>query len=74
MVACAWDPSYMGGPERSIIVQSQPQAKMWDPIWKITKAKRAGGVAQVVKHLLNKHKALSLKPSTAFKKKCTSNQ
>jgi hypothetical protein len=31
---------------------------------KITRVKRAGGVAQVVEYLPHKHKALSSKPST----------
>jgi hypothetical protein len=36
------------------------QAKAQDPIWKITKAKRAGGMAQVVECLLSKIRKLVL--------------
>jgi hypothetical protein len=36
---------------------------------KITRAKRAGGVAQVVEYLLSKCEALSSNPSTEKKKK-----
>jgi hypothetical protein len=37
-----------------------------DPISKITKAERAGGVTQVVEHLLSKCDALSSNPNTPF--------
>jgi hypothetical protein len=40
-----------------------------NPISKITKARRAGGVAQAVEHLPNKHKALSANPSINKKRK-----
>jgi hypothetical protein len=43
--------------------------KKQDPISKITRAKRAGGMAQGVEHTSQKHEALSFKPSTAKKKK-----
>jgi hypothetical protein len=36
----------------------------YDPILKITNAKRAGGVAQIVMCLPSKHKALSLTSKT----------
>jgi hypothetical protein len=39
-----------------------------DPTLRITKAKRAEGVDQVVEHLPGKHKALSSKLSTTKKK------
>jgi hypothetical protein len=42
--------------------------KKQNPISKITRAKRAGGVAQVVAHLPKKYKA-KFKPSTAPQKK-----
>jgi hypothetical protein len=42
---------------------------MQDPIKKLTKAKRIGGVAQVVVCLSSKHKTLSSNPSTEKKKK-----
>jgi hypothetical protein len=41
---------------------------MADLIWKITKAKGVGSVAQVVKHLPSKCKALSRNSSTIHKK------
>jgi hypothetical protein len=40
-----------------------------DPISKITRAKRAEGVAQATEYLFSKHKALSSNPSTTKKKK-----
>jgi hypothetical protein len=40
-----------------------------DPVWKQTKAKRTGGMAQVVQCLPSKFKALSSAPSTAKEKK-----
>jgi hypothetical protein len=40
-----------------------------DPIWKITKVKRARGVAQVVEYLPSKFEALSSNPNTAKKTK-----
>jgi hypothetical protein len=43
--------------------------KKRDPISKITRAKRAGGVAQVVEPLPSKCKALSSNPKTKKKKK-----
>jgi hypothetical protein len=36
-------------------------AKKWDSVSKISRATRAGGVTQVVQHLLSKKEALSLK-------------
>jgi hypothetical protein len=39
--------------------------KKQDPISKITRAKKAGGVAQAVEHLPSKCKTLSSKPSIA---------
>jgi hypothetical protein len=40
-------------------------AKKLDPIRKITKAKRAGGMAQMVEHLPSKSEALNSNPSSA---------
>jgi hypothetical protein len=48
------NPSDMGGRGRRIMVLGWPWAKMQDPIWEITKAKRAVTVAQVVKRLPSK--------------------
>jgi hypothetical protein len=42
---------------------------MEDPIQEVTKAKRAGGMAQVVEQLPRKCKTLSSNPSTNKKKK-----
>jgi hypothetical protein len=41
--------------------------KKLDPISKITRAKRAGGVAQAVEPLPSKHEALNSSPSTTKK-------
>jgi hypothetical protein len=41
---------------------------MQDPISKITKTKRAGGMIQVIEHVPSKHKALNSNPSTTNKK------
>jgi hypothetical protein len=66
VVACACDPSYMEGVGR-IVVWGQSQAKTWEFIWKITKAKkRLGDMAQAVDHLPSRHKVLSSYPNTAF--------
>jgi hypothetical protein len=46
------------------MVQSNLGAEQ-DPISKITRAKRPGGVAQVVAHLLSKHNDLSSKLNNA---------
>jgi hypothetical protein len=47
---------------RSTAIWGQPgENSSQDPISKITRAKWTGGVAQVVKHLLCKHEALSHK-------------
>jgi hypothetical protein len=55
MVAHACHPSYAGGPN--------PGEKPQDPVSKLTTAKRAGRVAQVVEYLPSKCKALSSHPS-----------
>jgi hypothetical protein len=41
----------------------------WDPVSKITKAKTAGSMAQLIDHLPNKHKALSSTPMPPKKKR-----
>jgi hypothetical protein len=47
------------------------QAKPYTPIWKITKAKKAGGVARVVKRLTARPKALRSDPNKPRKRvKC----
>jgi hypothetical protein len=45
-----------------------------DPITKVTRVKRAGGVAQAVEHFPSKHKALSTNPSNTKTNKQTKNQ
>jgi hypothetical protein len=45
------------------------QVKKQDPISKTTRAKRAGDMAQTVKHLTSKHEALSFKPESLQRKK-----
>jgi hypothetical protein len=47
----AYCPNYVGGGDRKITVWSWPQAKAWDPTWKITITKRTEGIVQVVEHL-----------------------
>jgi hypothetical protein len=44
------------------------KAKMWNYTWKITKAKRAGDVAQVVEHLARKCDAFVQTPILPKKK------
>jgi predicted Zn-ribbon and HTH transcriptional regulator len=60
-------PSYSGGINKRITVQATPGEKPRDSIQKITKARRAEGVAQVVEP--NKCKALNFNPSTEKKEK-----
>jgi hypothetical protein len=45
--------------------------KKWDPFSKITRAKMAGGVAQVIEHLPSKCEVLSSNFSNANKKLVT---
>jgi hypothetical protein len=54
MVVHACNPNYAGSISKRITEQGQAWAKMWNPIWKIPKAKRAGGVVWVVECLLSK--------------------
>jgi hypothetical protein len=68
-VAHTYNPRYAGGAIGSrIMVQGWPQQKSQGPTCKITKAKRTGSVAQVIKHLPSKYKALSSIPSHDKKK------
>jgi hypothetical protein len=53
----------MGGSQ----FKADSKAKKSDPPEKWTKAKRAGGIGQVVKSLPSKYKALNLNPSNANK-------
>jgi hypothetical protein len=53
-VVHAYNPSCVGNVGKKIVVPGQPQQKAWDSVQKIMKAKnKAGGVAQVVQHLLS---------------------
>jgi hypothetical protein len=54
------------GINRKIDVQAA-WAQMRDPLLKITKVKRVGGMAQIIACLLSKREALSSNPSTAKK-------
>jgi hypothetical protein len=48
-----------------MVVQASPRGQgKQDPNSKITRVKRAGGVAQAIEYLPNKHKALSSNPGT----------
>jgi hypothetical protein len=58
----------MGSVTRRITVQASSGIKARHYA-KITKVKRAGGVAQMMEHLLSKHKALSSTPVSQKKKK-----
>jgi hypothetical protein len=60
-------PNYIIGIGRRTTVQGHPTQKLWDPIWRITKSKMAGYIAQVVEHLPSKLKALGSNSSTATK-------
>jgi hypothetical protein len=67
-----YDPRYSRGRGRRIKLQVQSKQKCEILFTEQTKSKRTWGVAQVVVHLPNKLKALSLIPSTTKvkKKKC----
>jgi hypothetical protein len=58
-VAYTCNPRQEGSVGRRIKVQGWPQAKTQDPTYKITKAKRAESVAQVVELPPSKYKTLS---------------
>jgi hypothetical protein len=60
-------PAIWGNTNRKMAVQAHLDIKR-DRTSKITKAKRASGVAQVIEHLHSKHKALNSTPSTTKKK------
>jgi hypothetical protein len=66
-VAHAYDPTFTGGRGRRIVVQGCEQMHKKTLSKKQTKAKRVGGVTQVVEHLPSKHEALSSNSSTAKK-------
>jgi hypothetical protein len=69
VVVRVYNPSYMGDIGRRILIWCQPGQKDRDPSWrKLKKAKRTGGMPQVVKCLLGKSKTLSSDPGT-FKNK-----
>jgi hypothetical protein len=63
------NPSYLGGWDWKDCGSSPDQENsLRDLIFKITRAKLAGGVAQVVGHLLCKHEVLGSNPSPTRKK------
>jgi hypothetical protein len=66
MLSDAWHPNY----SRKYKTGSSPGQlgkKKQDPVFKTTRAKTAGGMAQVVEHLPSMCKALSSNPRTAKK-------
>jgi hypothetical protein len=67
MVVHAIYPSYAGSINRRITVQAR-LGKKQDPISKITRAKRVGGVKQAVEYLPRKYENLSSNPSTTKNK------
>jgi hypothetical protein len=67
VVACACWPSYKGSINRRITVHAVQGTKE-RPYLKITKEKRAGGMAYVVEHLCSKPETLSSNPIPAKKK------
>jgi hypothetical protein len=62
------NPVYLVGIGRRSWSKGSPKQKAWDPVWKVTKAKKDWDVAQVVECLPSKSKALNSKPSTTKKK------
>jgi hypothetical protein len=61
MVARACHPRYSGGVNWRIEVQAGPGQEKKKKIFKLTKAKMAGGVPQEVEHLPSNHETLSSK-------------
>jgi hypothetical protein len=69
-MAHAYNPGYLGGRDQEDLSSKPSKANSsWDPILKISKQKRTGGVAQVVACPPSKYEALSSSPSTSKKKK-----
>jgi hypothetical protein len=66
MVVCNCHSTHAGSVNRRTVAQAGLGLKQ-DPIFKITKAKRTGGIAQVAEHLPSKLKALSSNHGTAKK-------
>jgi hypothetical protein len=67
-VAHTYHPSYSGGRDKEDHGSKPAWAnRSQDPISKIPSTKKAGRVAQVVKHLSSKHEDLSSNPSTTKK-------
>jgi hypothetical protein len=69
MMVCAFHPRYKGSINRSITIQAIPGIFCKTLFKKISEAKRAWGMAQVIECLHSKHKALSSNPSSAKKTK-----
>jgi hypothetical protein len=57
--------NYVGGRGRRIVVWGQPQAKMYDVLWKKELMQKMGdsSMSYVVEHLPSKYRALSSNPS-----------
>jgi hypothetical protein len=68
-VAHVWNLHYFGGLGKEDLGPRLAQSKSLDPIWKITKAKRAGSVVQGVEHLTSKHNIQVQTPVPQKKKK-----
>jgi hypothetical protein len=69
MVVLIYDLSYAGGIGRRIVVSGCSRQKHQTLSEKITKAKRDGGMTQVIEHLPSTCKALSSNPRRKKKKK-----
>jgi hypothetical protein len=70
LVTHACIPSYLGGWYQEDCGSSPAQENSsQDPIFKITRVKWTGGVAQVVEHLFCKGEALSSNPSPTKEKR-----
>jgi hypothetical protein len=54
VVVYSYNPSYAEGVNWRIPVWDRLRAKARDPVWKLTKAKKAKGMGQVAEHLPSK--------------------
>jgi hypothetical protein len=64
MVACTFHPSYKESRNSRISIQAKPNISIRPYSKKVPKAKRAGGMVQVVEYLSTEWKALNSNPST----------
>jgi hypothetical protein len=65
------NPSYVEDIGRRIAVLGWSWAKTWEPIWKITKAKRTWGIDQVIECLPSNHEDLSSRGSSVTLLACS---